>query len=142
MFSYTGFRENSAPYNRSAHRVLEKFSRILISHPFSNEFGLFARRGIEIEVGSKPQSATPVPTPKLTSQIPTAAFTGSVASRDKMVLQLLAKGKEANAASDFGQACACFEAAYALSVRGGSMPARPPPPHSSPHLAAPDRAAE
>ena len=58
---------------------------------------------------------------KVLSQIPTAAFTGSVNGRDKLVLQLLQKGKDANANSEFGAACACFEAAYALSMRGGML---------------------
>ena len=38
-----------------------------------------------------------------------------------MALQLLQKGKDANANSDFSLACACFEAAYALSMRGGML---------------------
>lgn len=37
------------------------------------------------------------------------------------MLQLLQKGKDANAASDFATAAACFEAAYALSVRPGML---------------------
>ena len=72
--------------------------------------------GIEIDVTPKPDSAHAVPTAKVLSQIPTAAFTGSVNSRDKMVLDLLKKGKDANTAADFAKACACFEAAYALSM--------------------------
>ena len=77
--------------------------------------------GIEIEVAPKPEGLPNVPTAKVLSQIPTAAFTGSVNSRDKMVLQLLQKGKDANGQADFLQACACFEAAYALSMRGGML---------------------
>ena len=95
--------------------------------------------GIEIEVGPPPEASAKVPTARLLSQIPTAAFSGSVSNRDKLVLQLLQRGKDANAASDFVQACACFEAAYALSVRGGMLVSaanmrlnlaspRPPPP--------------
>ena len=77
--------------------------------------------GIEMDVGPKPNSGPPVNTAKVLSQIPTAAFTGPVNGRDKLVLQLLQKGKDANGASEFAQACACFEAAYALSVRGGML---------------------
>ena len=77
--------------------------------------------GIEMEVGAKPEGAAVVNTAKVLTQIPTAAFTGSVNSRDKMVLQLLQKGKDANASGEYAQACAYFEAAYALSMRGGML---------------------
>ena len=41
--------------------------------------------GIEIDVGPPPASDAHVMTARLISQIPTAAFSGSVAGRDKMV---------------------------------------------------------
>ena len=76
--------------------------------------------GLDLKIEPLPSSAN-VPTAKVLSQIPTAAFTGSPQGRDKMVLQLLQKGKDANAAGDYALACGCFEAAYALSVRAGML---------------------
>ena len=82
-----------------------------------------------------PPDATTVPTPaprrrlrsnpfprhQVLLQIPTAAFSGSAQARDKLVLQLLQRGKDANTKSDFAAAAAAFEAAYALSVRSGML---------------------
>ena len=76
--------------------------------------------GIELDIAPKPDGPN-VPTAKVLSQIPTAAFTGAVQGRDKMVLQLLQKGKDANGNGEFAVACACFEAAYALSARAGML---------------------
>ena len=109
---------------------IHHLSEVPLSEVFSTRVGNHLQRldnvkvtlaGIEIEVGPPPEASAKVPTARLLSQIPTAAFSGSVSNRDKLVLQLLQRGKDANAASDFVQACACFEAAYALSVRGGML---------------------
>ena len=62
-----------------------------------------------------------VPSVKTMAAIPVSTFTGPVGTRDQKVLELLSSGKSANAAEDFGTACACFEAAYALSVRAGMV---------------------
>ena len=109
---------------------IHHLSEVPLSEVFSTRVGNHLQRldnvkvtlaGIEIEVGPPPEASAKVPTARLLSQIPTAAFSGSVSNRDKLVLQLLQRGKDANAASDFVQACACFEAAYALSVRAGMV---------------------
>jgi hypothetical protein len=65
--------------------------------------------------------ALPVPSVKMTQAIPTSVFAGPLPGRDDAVLKLLQKGKQANGAGDFSTACACFEAAYALSVRAGML---------------------
>jgi hypothetical protein len=63
----------------------------------------------------------PVPSVKMTQAIPTSVFAGPLPARDETVLKLLHRGKQANGSGDFSTACACFEAAYALSVRAGML---------------------
>lgn len=75
---------------------------------------------IDLEVGAMPEELA-VPTAQVLGQIPTDAFGGAPEKRDKLVLQLLQRGKEANTAGDFATAAASFEAAYALSVRSGML---------------------
>ena len=73
--------------------------------------------GTEIQIG---QHAVLVPTANVIAQIPNAAFAEGEA-QDTAGMQLLERGKAANAQSDFALACACFEGAYALSIRGGML---------------------
>eukprot|EP00967_Tisochrysis_lutea_P116569 scaffold187822_cov28-Tisochrysis_lutea.AAC.2 len=63
----------------------------------------------------------PVPSVQKMQSIPANLFAGSVQARDSTVLKLLEQGKLANTSGDFTAACACFEAAYALSVRAGML---------------------
>ena len=76
---------------------------------------------IKLDIKPFPEGIANVPTPKIISQVPTAAFTGPAEARDKMAVQLINKGKEANAAGEFATACACFESAYALAMRVGML---------------------
>ena len=62
-----------------------------------------------------------MPSAALAAQIPAAVFSGPIPGRDQKVLQLLQRGKDANGEGNFKAACACFEAAYALSVRAGML---------------------
>ena len=64
---------------------------------------------------------SPSLTMQIASEIPTESFIGPTAVRDEKALQLLQRGKSANAQGDFDTACACFEAAYALSIRAGML---------------------
>jgi len=63
----------------------------------------------------------PVASVQMTQAIPTKVFSGPISVRDAAVLKLLQQGKQANGGGDFSAACACFEAAYALSVRAGML---------------------
>uniref|UniRef100_A0A7S0J574 Uncharacterized protein n=1 Tax=Calcidiscus leptoporus TaxID=127549 RepID=A0A7S0J574_9EUKA len=68
-----------------------------------------------------PAPPASVPSVPLTAQIATSVFSGPISGRDHKVRQLLQRGIDANTAGDFGTACACFEAAYALSLRAGLL---------------------
>ena len=74
-----------------------------------------------ISIDVAPPPADLVPSTKLALSISPALFSAPTAERDARVLGLLQRGKEANAASDHRAACACFEAAYALSLRSGML---------------------
>ncbi|KOO52848.1 hypothetical protein Ctob_011896 [Chrysochromulina tobinii] len=76
---------------------------------------------IKLDIKPFPEGIANVPTPKIISQVPTAAFTGPAEARDKLAVQLINKGKEANSAGEFAAACACFESAYALARREGML---------------------
>ena len=81
---------------------------------------LMLASSISIKV-AQPPAPLPVPSVRLTREIATEMFNGDTEARDRKVVSLLNRGKEANEASDFTLACACFEAAYALSVRAGML---------------------
>ena len=75
---------------------------------------------ITLEVGAAPPAA--VPTMQVTAALPTSLFTGPVDARDEKVLQLLAKGKEANSKQNYAMACACFETAYGAHAHARQRP--------------------
>ncbi|EOD11245.1 hypothetical protein EMIHUDRAFT_459784, partial [Emiliania huxleyi CCMP1516] len=78
-------------------------------------------KGTAIDIKVEEIPPLPVLSVKMTLALPTSVFSGPARARDNAVLDLLQRGKEANGAGDFGTACACFEAAYALSVRAGML---------------------
>ena len=107
---------------------IHHLSEVPVSEDFTTRSGNHLHRvdkrtvtlagSISLDVGP---SAPLVPSVKMMLAIPARTFTGPVATRDQKVLELLSSGKSANAAEDFATACACFEAAYALSVRAGMV---------------------
>ena len=107
---------------------IHHLSEVPVSEDFTTRIGNHLHRAdkrtvtlagsISLDVGP---SAPLVPSVKMMLAIPARTFTGPVATRDQKVLELLSSGKSANAAEDFATACACFEAAYALSVRAGMV---------------------
>ena len=110
---------------------IHHLSEVPVSEDFTTRVGNHLHRvdkrtvtlagSITLDVGPSDVGAPLVPSVKMMAAIPASTFTGPVGTRDQKVLELLSSGKSANAAEDFATACACFEAAYALSVRAGMV---------------------